>query len=304
MRQHPKKIIQIYKETRDIQHTAELLGIHRTTVSRWLRRARSPYPYGEPRYVMRGLQRKSTRPKRLREPALSGEERVVIAAMRQKRGWCAEKLREETGIAVSVSTVKRFLIARGYIRQKKRHRRPLCQNTVHMHAKNAETVGYLQMDVKYLTPELTGLPWTCFEYAIIDIYSRYKDAVIYNDLNQNNAISAMTEIVNRLPFRTVFIQTDNGLEFQKRFHTHVTALCTKHHYIHKSSPNENAVIERSFRTDEEEFIYYKAPFKEYDDLREQYAQYLHHYNHERPHFGIDLKKPIDVVHSCANVLNH
>jgi hypothetical protein len=28
-----------------------------------------------------------------------------------------------------------------------------------------------------------------------------------------------------------------------------------HHYIHKSAPNENAVIERSFRSDEEEFFW-------------------------------------------------
>jgi len=67
------------------------------------------------------------------------------------------------------------------------------------------------MDVKYLTPELTGLPWTCFEYGIIDIYSRYKDAVILNHLDQDGAIEALTTIIPRLPFKPVFIQTDNGL---------------------------------------------------------------------------------------------
>jgi len=41
-----------------------------------------------------------------------------------------------------------------------------------MHAKNVQIIGYLQMDVEVVTPELSGLPWTCFEYAMIDIYSR------------------------------------------------------------------------------------------------------------------------------------
>lgn len=171
-----------------------------------------------------------------------------------------------------------------------------------MHVKNATTVGYLQMDVKYLTPELTGLPWTCFEYAVIDIFSRYKDAVILNQLDQDGAISALMEMVNRLPFQAVFVQTDNGLEFQSRFTTHAQALHLEHHHIHKSTPNENAVIERSFRTDEEEFIYFKAPFTDYDDLRQKYAAWLTWYNSERPHLGINLQTPLEVITGVANVV--
>ena len=70
----------------------------------------------------------------------------------------------------------------------------------------------------------------------------------------------------------------------------------KHHFTHKSSPNENAVIERSFRTDEEEFFFFrmKRP-KNYDDLREQFAMWLREYNSERPHLGIDLKTPMEVI---------
>lgn len=86
-----------------------------------------------------------------------------------------------------------------------------------MHAKNTPTIGYLQMDVKYITPELSGLPWTCFEYAVIDIFSRYKEAVIANHLDQDASISALLETIPRLPFKPVFLQTDNGRKFQERF---------------------------------------------------------------------------------------
>jgi transposase InsO family protein len=302
MRKEPKEIIKKYQETGSVKETANALNIHTSTVYRWLKRARSSYPYGKPRYVVRGLKRKSTRPKRIHH-ALSGSDRVAIEALRLERGYTAEKIKYITGISASVSTIQRYLKKRGHIRKTTRHRRPKCQDTVHMHAKNAKTVGYLQMDVKYLTPELTGLPWTCFEYAVMDIYSRYKDAVILNQLDQDGAIVSILEIVNRLPFKPVFIQTDNGLEFQSRFLEHCRGLGLKHHFIHKSSPNENAVIERSFRTDEEEFIYWKAPFAHYDDLRDKYAQYLHHYNHERPHLGIDLKTPMEMILSVANVVN-
>ena len=304
MRHDPGKIIKIYKETGSIAKTAEILGIHRTTVWRWLGRAGSEYLFGEPVYRIRGLKRKSTGPKKVREPALSGDEKVFVTDVRRTYGFCAEKIKAVTGLTCSSKSIEREMKRSGLIKGSVRHRRPPCQNTVHMHAKNTTAVGYLRMDVKYLTPQLTGLPWTCFEYGVMDIYSRYKDAVILNHLNRDGAILALTEVVNRLPFKPVFIQTDNGLEFQKRFHEHAVALCGEHHYIHKSSPNENAVIERSFRTDEEEFIYRHTPFSDYDDLRHRYTEWLRWYNNERPHFGIDLKTPISVIQSsCQDVAN-
>ena len=165
-----------------------------------------------------------------------------------------------------------------------------------MHLGNTKSVGYLQMDVKYVTPPLSGLPWTCFEYAVIDIFSRYKEAVILNQLDEDGSIIALMEILPKLPFRPVFIQTDNGLEFQKRFHKFVNQLGFNHHYVHKQTPNENAVIERSFRTDEEEFFFrQEARPKHYDELRERFKDYLKFYNTERPHLGINLMRPIDLV---------
>ena len=47
-----------------------------------------------------------------------------------------------------------------------------------------------------------------------------------------------------------------GLEFQKRFHGKCAERGLEHFHIHKSAPNENAVVERSFRTDEEEFFFW------------------------------------------------
>ncbi len=43
-----------------------------------------------------------------------------------------------------------------------------------MRPSNWPVLGYLQMDVKYVTPELSGLPYTCYLYAVMDIATRYK----------------------------------------------------------------------------------------------------------------------------------
>jgi transposase InsO family protein len=299
MRVKPYLIIRTLKREKSAFKTAEILGIHYVTVYRWIKRARSNRIQGFG-LSERNLLRKSTRPHNSYR-ALSPQDEVNIVSVRLKKGYTAEKIKKKLNLFVSVKTVHRTLKRYNLIDPDGYHRRPRFQDTVHMHAKNTKTVGYLQMDVKYLTPELTGLPWTCFEYAIIDIYSRYKEVAIINHLDEDGAMSALLEILPKLPFKPVFLQTDNGLEFQGRFRKLLADLKLNHHFIHKRTPNENAVIERSFRTDEEEFLFrLEKPPAHYDELRVLFAAWIHEYNYERPHLGIDLRTPYEVV---ANVLS-
>jgi transposase InsO family protein len=303
MRIKPYRIIRtLNKNKLDVEATARELGIHRSTVYRWFKKSvgRRYLDKKTPKLLERGLKRKSTRPHQI-EYALTNHEEEAIVNLRRRRGSTAEKIKAQLKIVAHHRTIHRFLHRIGLVRKYGYHRRPRFQDTIHMHAKNTLTTGYLQMDVKVVTPELSGLPWTCYEYAIIDIYSRYKEAVILNQLDQDGAMSALLEIIPKLPFKSVFIQTDNGLEFQLRFHGLCTQMGLKHHHIHKRSPNENAIIERSFRTDEEEFYFRigKRP-EHYDELRDLFAEYLKYYNYERLHLGINLKTPYEVV---ANVMS-
>jgi len=298
MRKPIKEIIETLKKYHGhITNSGKELGLHRSTMYRWKKQGTSLYGY----FHWQGLQRKSTKPHHLRL-VLSGQDESAIIALRKQYGHTAAKLKHILGLSASKNTIHRLLKRKGLIQEYGYHRRPRLQPTVHMHLKNTTTVGKLQMDVKYMTPELTGLPYTCFEYAVVDIFSRYKEAVILNHLDQDGAILALMEIRRRLPFTPDFIQTDNGLEFQGRFHEYCEKSGLHHHLIHKSSPNENAVIERTFRTDEEEFFYYmKGTPKDYDELRVWFADFLKYYNYKRPHLGINLKTPYEVV---ANLLGN
>ena len=165
----PREIILTLKRNGlSVVKTASDLGINRTTVWRWGRRAAA-----RPGVLSsRGLNRKSTRPKRV-SFKLTSTEKVEIENLRKKKGYGAAKIRAKLNLEVSVSTVHRFLTRKSLVREYGYHTRPRFQDTTHMHAKNTKSVGYLQMDVKYITPELSGLPWTCFEYGVIDIFSRY-----------------------------------------------------------------------------------------------------------------------------------
>lgn len=287
MRIEPKEIIHTLKTNGSVKQTAHALQIHRSTVYRWVKRARTYRNY----LSTNRLQRRSTRPKIIHR-VISPQTESAIITLRKKKGYAAIKLKYQLKLSISKSTIHRLLCKKQLLNKYGNHIRPRYQETTHMHAKNVITIGYLQMDVKYITPELSGLPYTCFEYAVVDIYSRYKEAVILNHLDQDGAMSALLTMLPKLPFTALFIQTDNGLEFLGRFHQLTQELKLPHHYIHKSTPNENALIERTFRTDEEEFFFRmeRAP-KDYDELRSWFATYLTDYNTYRPHLGIGLLTP-------------
>lgn len=295
MRVKPRLIIEALNKGASVPDTTSQFGIHRSTVYRWVKKARG----ARGKLSGQGLRRKSTKPKTIHF-ALSPQEKTLAITKRKERNTMAEKIVKKLNLSVHPSTLHRLFLKHGLVRKYGYHRRSRFQNTIHMHLGNTNSIGYLQFDVKYITPQLSGLPYTCFEYAVIDIFSRYKEAVILNHLDQDGSMAAILEILPKLPFKPLFIQTDNGLEFQERFHKMCTDMNLRHHSIHKQTPNENALIERSFRTDEEEFFFWldKAP-QNYDELRNWFATWLHEYNYERPHLGINLKTPYEVV---ANVL--
>lgn len=294
MRHDPKMIVKTLKRNGGkVRMTARELRISPSTVSFWKKRARSV----RSRFALstQGLARKSTAPKTVRKGVLTPDEKIAIERHRIEKGQCAIKVKHDLKIPHSVDTIHRFLDLKGLIEKDGYHRRPRYQPTTHMHSKNAFAPGKLQMDVKYVTPQLSGLPHTLFLYAIADIYSRYKQGVILPALDHALSIEAAGLLVPQFPFPCDFIQTDNGLEFQDRFNTFVQdELGLKHHHIHKSSPNENAIIERSFRTDEEEFFFFRMRKpKDEMDLNAQYQEWMQYFNNERLHLGIGIITPAE-----------
>jgi len=304
MRVNPKQIIFTLKDNNDaVRLTARQLGISPSTVLYWRRRATTGSIRFAKRYSTNGLERKSTKPKTARATSLSASQQDAILAMRSRTRYGAAKLEQLVHTGKHHRTIHRFLKARGVTAPTKNYRRPRHQETTHMYLKNALQPGKLQMDVKYVTPELSGLPHTTYLYAVIDIWSRWKAGIILPAVDQALAIEALAHIVPTLPFTPDFIQTDNGLEYQQRFKRYVTTtLGWEHHYIHKSSPNENAVIERSFRTDEEEFFWWidERP-EDLVVLNARYQEYLHEYNTFRPHLGLGLQTPQEKLQSYSSV---
>lgn len=291
-----KEIISAYKRTGNASATASLLGIHRTTVYRWLIRGKSVTGY----FKWRGVKRKSTKPHTIHYK-LSIPMREEILSLKNKKHIGAKKLQYRLHLPISSQTVHRFLKVKGLTVKQPRWRRPRFQNGFAMRPSNTKNLGYLQMDTKHVTPELSGLSTTVYEYAAIDIISRYKLAVLLPDISAESARMAVEYFLKWFPFKVAYIQTDNGLEYQSEFDVFCQKHEINHYFIHKNAPNENAVIERSFKTDQEEFYFWldKAP-QHIGELNGWLQKFILDYNTWRPHQSLNYKTPMEVVKIYLN----
>jgi len=85
----------------------------------------------------------------------------------------------------------------------------------------------LQLDVKFLE-RIAGTHKRLYQFTAIDDCTRIRVLKIYDTCNQGTAIRFVDEVLRRLPFRVLVIQTDNGAEFQSRFHWHLDSLDIRH----------------------------------------------------------------------------
>jgi hypothetical protein len=70
----------------------------------------------------------------------------------------------------------------------------------------------LQLDVKFLE-RIAGTRKRLSQFIAIDVCTRIRVLKIYDACNQTSAIR-LDEVIRRLPFRVLVIQTDDGARFQ------------------------------------------------------------------------------------------
>lgn len=299
MRVAIKEIIRSLKQTGSVGKTARLLGVARSTVYRWKKRSTKIYGYGT-KLVWRGLKRSSTRPHTTYVRLDHGTKEEILK-LKTTRHFGPKKIKNYLSAPISHMTVHRYLESQNLVSKQANFRRPLFQNGFAMRPANTFNLGYIQMDTKHVTPELGGLKTTVYEYAAIDILSRYKLAVLLPEISDECASLALEYFLKWFPFRVVYLQTDNGLEYQSTFDQACQKHQINHYFIHKNSPNENAVIERSFKTDQEEFYFWleKAP-EHIGELNQWLQNFINLYNTDRPHQSLDYKTPFEVVKLYQN----
>ncbi len=192
------------------------------------------------------------------------------------------------------STAHRILIRYGMNRLPANQKRQPTGRPWHRYEK-PQPGHRLQIDVKFLE-RIAGSRKRLYQFTAIDDCTRIRVLKIYDVCNQKSAISFVDEVIRRLPFRVLVIQTDNGAEFQSNFHWHLEEQDIRHVYIRPRTPRLNGKVERSHRVDEQEFYQLLDKDGIADDIHlfnDKLREWEDYYNYHRPHGALDGQTPYE-----------
>jgi len=266
--------------TKKVAPTCRYFGISRGTFYLWYHRYLS--------LGAEGLKNKSSRPHKIKR-WLPKDIRDTIIQLRLQRKYGPDRmayyLRQKYNWFVSSRTVWRLYKEHGLNRlkyKKQWQRYP-------QHYSKAIPGDRVQIDVKFID-KLAFSGKRYYQFTAIDDCTRFRVLRIYDYNTAVNAADFINQVKSALPFAIKQVQTDNGSEFSEAFSWHLEDLGISHRKTRVRCPEENGKVERSHRTDEQEF-YSINRFVSIHHLRRLLRQWETEYNSQRPHMALGGKTP-------------
>lgn len=267
-----------------VRKAARYLGFSYGAVINWLKKA--------PTDGRMTIPTESSRPTR-HPRALSKELVEAIVEQRKKRKRCGKVVHEELrrrGVFVSLSSVNRTLGRSGLLKK----RSPWKRWHFSFHRPEVKNTGDLvQIDTIHL---LDGKGKKFYIYTLIDLYSRFAYAKVVSKINTHASLVFVKEAWEEAGFVFRVIQSDHGPEFSSWFSEMLKSAGIAHRHSRVRQSNDNAHVERFNRTVQEECFDLVA--KRPQACRRALLEYLPYYNNERPHLGIEMRTPAQVVRRC------
>jgi transposase len=133
------------------------------------------------------------------------------------------------------------------------------------------------------------------EFSAICPITRLMISYCYSSANSKNAKDFLiNKLIKQLPFKLISIQVDGGSEFRKHFEDACKELNILLYVLPPYSPKYNGRIERSNRTIKEEFYNIKKLINYCNCVGEfniELEKAVYKYNNYRPHEKLDLLTP-------------
>lgn len=264
---------------------ARHLGFSQGAIVQWMKRAPEDLR-------ARTIATRSSRP--WHHPRELSDELVrAVIAYRHRYRRCAEVLHhllKKDGYEVSLSSVKRTLSRNEltrYSKWKKWHTYP--------ERPGAETPGNLvEIDTIH-----DGAPEErLYVYTLLDVCSRWAYAVPSLRINTHRSLNVVEHARERAPFQFSTIQSDHGSEFSKWFTKRIRERGMAHRHSRVRTPNDNAHLERFNRTIQEECLR-RVP-RTLRAWHKEIPEYLRYYNMERPHMGLEMKTPMEIIKAITS----
>jgi transposase InsO family protein len=274
---------------RQVSQACRYFGISRPTFYKWKKRFEADQAIG-----LCDRSRAPHRSPRATSPAVVSKILYLRQTYHFGAGRIADYLKRFHEVSIATSSVHRLLRKHGLGR--------LPANQKHRPHKHRWTryekpqPGHrLQLDVKFLE-RIPRTRTRLYQFTAIDDCTRIRVLKVFDACNQTTAIQFVDEVLRRLPFRVLTIQTDNGAEFQSRFHAHLEGRDVRHVYIRPRTPHLNGKVERSHRVDDQEFYQLLDRDGITDDVHlfnDKLREWEDYYNYHRPHGALDGQTPYE-----------
>ena len=282
-----KRILEHAEKSGNIRQTCRYFGIPRSLFYVWKKRYEETGEAGLARRKPVAQSHPNATPPEIVEKVLYLRRTYHLGPMRIV--WYMERYH---GISICDATVYRILRRHGLNRLPGR----VGRRAVHTHRYAKQVPGHhVQVDVTFLKlKRKDGKTVRRFQYTAIDDATRVRALRVYARHNQECATKFMDYVIAKFPFRIHTVGTDRGHEFQAKFHWHLADQGIRHVYIKARTPQLNGKVERSHRTDKQEF-YQLLTYKGDVDLEKRLEEWEAFYNHHRPHGAFDGKTPYEAL---------
>jgi len=231
--------VKLYEQTQDAGFVCRRCGISRPTLRKWWKRYKEQ---GES-----GLYSRSHRPHSSPLKKVNEEIKILILSMRKKRKLGPKRLQSELkrlhDVSLSVAVIHKVL------------KMNKCKLLVRPPRKKSEYVRYsrpipgdrVQIDTCKIGPNL-------YQYTAIDDCTRYRVLQIYKKRTADNTLDFLDKVIEEMPFPVQRVQTDRGMEFfAEKVQLRLMEYSIKFRPNKPGSPHLNGKVERSQKTDLEEF---------------------------------------------------
>lgn len=278
------KWISLYQQLGHAGKVCQHYNISYFTLRKWIKRYEEKGP--------EGLLNLSFRPNKSPSQKRNEINEQLILSLRKERNLGVRRIQSELNrlhnFSFSLATIHKVLkkydvpflqLKRHYRKQVKRY--------------NCKVPGErVQMDVCKIAKGF-------YQYTAIDDCTRYKVLALYSQRTAANTLVFLEKVITEMPFPIQRIQTDRGQEFfAYSVQDYLKEQKIKFRPIRPYSPHLNGKVERSQRTDLDEF-YSNFDLKE-AGLSDKLTAWQNYYNKQRPHSSLQQKTPWEKYESLKD----
>ena len=289
-----ERIVRQIESGQPAQAVAQAAGVCPRTVRKWVDRYR--------RAGLAGLQDRSSRPHRLRQPTPQTVVEEIERLRRQRR--TGKQIAAETG--VSPPTVSRVLRRLGLNKLSalepaepvRRYERERPGELIHIDIKKLGRIGGVGHRITGRRPGMInrhrGIGWE-FVHVCIDDASRVAFVQIRADQRKESAVAFLEAAVAYFASLGIGIErvmTDNGSCYRsKAFRAACKRLGLRQIFTRPYTPRTNGKAERFIQSALREWAYARA-YQNSDQRSAELLDWLHRYNWHRPHGSLKANTPI------------